>query len=648
MNTNINEGTVQFDPDVEEAGHDPDLVVLPADNKVSAEVESDTKTNTDKTGDVLKNIEEPSEEGKEPPFKRSLPSRASAFVSFFGPLRKSAPAPVDKSSEINDTIIDATKNNNLEVPDDEKDAFTPETKNEVPDEAQDFDDAEPPVQISTVAGEIEEEMPEVPEGNFPSLKPVEEINIPSTKTPVVSSIDDDADSLPSRQTIVPSPENRTLSGSVLSLKVSDAGSVMSEALLFTDMEEPNMPENSPALEEKEETGSLQPPRIFQENALRHQSFFGIDDDNVSVVRKTFERVAQFNTDDQVNHEENVEGTQSGLFESDTFMMVGETLFRGEYEQPNNKSKTARRRRLFKGGLVFLLLLVPVAAAFLRFNKRSSVIHLKETEKGIVEREQVNTQLVMQQNVTLEEESLGIVDEKLLSVEDEFTLEAANATFNVFLGETSAPPSTSKMTDTASKIGLSFAPTCTFRACNYFRKHLEYLELYNNYRFFVEIYLEAIVSEFLERLPFICIVAVFVLCGALLGAVYMLWSSLHSRNQKPAAVKKTTNEISPRKVKKEDKRTLPRIEEEAGVEPLLVSLEYYQVLRKDDLKAILRRRELPVGGVKDELIMRLVKDYREELQELSYKKLQSRLKRQGLKQTGKKEDLIVRLLETGFS
>ena len=38
---------------------------------------------------------------------------------------------------------------------------------------------------------------------------------------------------------------------------------------------------------------------------------------------------------------------------------------------------------------------------------------------------------------------------------------------------------------------------------------------------------------------------------------------------------------------------------------------------------------------------------EELEQLTYKKLQSRLKRQQLKQNGKKEELIVRLLEAGF-
>ena len=89
------------------------------------------------------------------------------------------------------------------------------------------------------------------------------------------------------------------------------------------------------------------------------------------------------------------------------------------------------------------------------------------------------------------------------------------------------------------------------------------------------------------------------------------------------------------------------QERSDETPQEIDLNYYKLLRKDVLKAILKHRKCRIGGNKGDLIHRLVEDYRAELDGLAYKSLQGRLKQKGLKATGKKGDLLVRLLEAGL-
>jgi len=68
----------------------------------------------------------------------------------------------------------------------------------------------------------------------------------------------------------------------------------------------------------------------------------------------------------------------------------------------------------------------------------------------------------------------------------------------------------------------------------------------------------------------------------------------------------------------------------------------------ELKDLLRARHCPVSAPRKLiLIERLVQNYREELDGLTYRELRARLSAQGLKQAGTKEEYIVRLLEAGL-
>ena len=106
-------------------------------------------------------------------------------------------------------------------------------------------------------------------------------------------------------------------------------------------------------------------------------------------------------------------------------------------------------------------------------------------------------------------------------------------------------------------------------------------------------------------------------------------------------------------KQENTTKSPKVEKyeihEQGDDELRVAVDLskYKLLRKDALKSILKDRNCRIGGLKSELIHRLVEDYHSELDSLAYRALQRRLKKQGLVAVGKRGDLIIRLLEVGL-
>ena len=110
-------------------------------------------------------------------------------------------------------------------------------------------------------------------------------------------------------------------------------------------------------------------------------------------------------------------------------------------------------------------------------------------------------------------------------------------------------------------------------------------------------------------------------------------SISSKNKKPSeGPKKASN-------KKEIKQEKEAIE---GFD-----LSWYEKLKYDELRKLLRARDIKTYGKKHTMVKRLASVYMTELESMTVIQLRPKLKAKNFKQTGRKQDIIQKLVEAGI-